>query len=230
MDAASLAIDATLWGLTLILVYLTARNLQSYFRAQDRSILQLMWALGLALAAAAMAIEAVIYVGVIGTLTLQTYEFLTAALVGVLSLGATRVLKSPRLEAGYRVYTIVAIAVVGVACYLLPAPTSMVVDGVITNVPVNIDIVSALVTGPATVVLIVSGIVSLLKTKRWQNSLMIAGAFVLGAGGAFYVASFPIVLYYAEFVGILLLFFGLINMPKVPVVAPTATPAATSAP
>jgi hypothetical protein len=43
---------------------------------------------------------------------------------------------------------------------------------------------------------------------------MAGGAIILGAGGALYIASFPIALYYAEFVGILLLFLGLISLPQ----------------
>jgi len=43
---------------------------------------------------------------------------------------------------------------------------------------------------------------------------MIGGALILGAGGTLYIASFPVALYYAEFLGIVLLFFGLISMPQ----------------
>jgi hypothetical protein len=50
---------------------------------------------------------------------------------------------------------------------------------------------------------------------------MIGGALILGAGGTLYIASFPVALYYAEFLGIILLFFGLISLPQV---ASNATP------
>jgi hypothetical protein len=55
---------------------------------------------------------------------------------------------------------------------------------------------------------------------------MISGAAVLGAGGAFYIASFPVMLYYAEFIGIVLLFFGLVDFSRWALAGPVAAPKA----
>jgi hypothetical protein len=68
---------------------------------------------------------------------------------------------------------------------------------------------------PATVILLSASALSLRKSWRWQTLLMVAGAVVLGAGGTLYIASFPIALYYAEFLGILMLFLGLVSLPQV---------------
>lgn len=224
MNPVSDAIALSLGVLTAILLVLTVRGLRKF--ATTRSMVQLAWAGGLALAAAAMAIEAVVYVGVVDAPILRAYVFLSAAIVGVLSLGATRVLRSPRVERIYAAYTGLLLAVVGLASFLTPLPTAgMVTGGVITgNPPLLLILLSTLLTGPATVVLIVSAIVSLRRTWRWPTLLMVAGAFVLGAGGTLYIASFPVALYYAEFIGIVLLFFGLISLPRVEA-APSAAPA-----
>ncbi len=228
MTAATDAVALSLLVLTVILFALTVRGLLAF--ARTRSVPQLGWTGGLALAAAAMAIETVVYVGIVDAPLLRAYVFLSAAIVGVLSLGATRVLRSRRVERAYAAYTGVALAAVGLASAFTPLPTAgMVSSGVIAgNPPVLLLLLSTLVTGPATVVLITSAIVSLRRTWRWPTLLMVAGAFVLGAGGTLYIASFPVALYYAEFVGILLLFFGLISLPRV---APTAAhaPADSSA-
>ena len=53
---------------------------------------------------------------------------------------------------------------------------------------------------------------------------MLSGAVVLGAGGVFYIASFPIILYYAELVGIVLLFFGLVNFSRWSLAGPAPVP------
>ncbi len=213
MDVTSDAIGISLFLLTALLALLSVAGLLRFYRFRVRS--QLMWASGLALAAAAMAIEAVVYAGVVSSGLLQAYVFFSAAIVGILSLGATKVLRRPRLEEVYTAYTLVTCALVAVACAIVPLPLSMVTDGIIMgNPPVSLIVLSSFVTVPATIVLLVATAVSLRRSWRWQTLLMAAGAVILGAGGALYIASFPIALYYAEFLGIFLLFLGLVSLPS----------------
>jgi len=214
MDGAFAAIDLSLWVLCALLLILFARSLRKYSVSHSR--VELMWGGGLALAAAAMAVEAIVFLGAVSSPLLQAYVFCSAAIVGVLSLGATRVLKSPRLERAYTAYVAATCAMVGAASFLTPLPSSMVSGGIITgNPPLLLLVLSTLVTGPATIVLLTASAVSLRRSRKWQNLLMIAGALILGAGGTLYIASFPVALYYAEFLGIVLLFFGLISLPSV---------------
>jgi hypothetical protein len=223
VDAESFGIAISLLGLTVLLAILTVRALARFFETKSRP--QLMWGGGLALAAAAMGVESVVYFGIVTSGILQTYVFLSAAIVGILSLGATRVLRSPRLESVYTAYTLAACGVVAVACALTTLPTSMVSSGIITgNPPLMLILLSSFVTVPATVVLLTATFLSLRRSHRWQTLLMAAGALILGAGGTLYIASFPIALYYAEFLGILLLFFGLVSLQS-----STTAPAAASA-
>jgi hypothetical protein len=175
-----------------------------------------------------MAIEGVVFLGIVNVVLLQAYVFLSAAIVGVLSLGATKVLRRPRLALGYSVYTLVGCAVVGVFSFLVPVSLSIVSNGIISgNPPLLLLVLSTLVTGPATVVLVGASVVALRRSWRWQTLLMIGGALVLGAGGTLYIASFPVALYYAEFIGIVLLFLGLISLPQA---SPLAVKSATAAP
>lgn len=214
MDGALAAIEISLWVLCALLGILFARSLGKY--ARHRSRVELMWGGGLALAAAAMAVEGIVFAGFVSSGLLQAYVFFSAAIVGVLSLGATRVLRSPRLERGYTAWVAASCTLVAVASLLTPLPDSMVAHGIIAgNPPLLLIVLSTLVTGPATVLLLTASAVSLRRSRRWQNLLMIAGALILGAGGTLYIASFPVALYYAEFVGIVLLFGGLVSMPNV---------------
>jgi hypothetical protein len=228
MDAEAIGISISLLALTTLLAILTVRAIVRFFETRSRP--QIMWGGGLGLAAAAMGVESVVYFGVVTSSILQTYVFLSAAIVGILSLGATRVLRSPRLENVYTGYTLAACAVVAAACAITPLPTSMVTSGIITgNPPLMLIILSSLVTIPATVVLLTATFLSLRRSHRWQTLLMAAGALILGAGGALYIASFPIALYYAEFLGILLLFLGLVSLQSSPAPATAASaPHATS--
>jgi len=227
MDGTFAAIDISLWILCLLLIVLFVRSVWKY--SQSRSRVELMWGSGLALAAAAMAVEAIVFLGVVSSALLQAYVFFSAAIVGVLSLGATRVLRSPRLENGYTAYIAATCALVAVASLLTPMPDSMVSNGIIAgNPPLLLLVLSTLVTGPATVVLLTASAVSLRRSRKWQTLLMIAGALILGAGGTLYIASFPVALYYAEFIGIVLLFFGIVSLPSAST-ARSSVPALTPA-
>ena len=212
MDPGTLAIGTSLGLLGIALAYVAVRAFVKF--AEARSMPQLMWGTGLAFGAAAMAVETVVYFGYVSEGLLQAYVFFSAAIVGVLSLGATRVLRSARFEAVYLWYTIAGCVAVGVASFLTPLSPSMVSQGVIAqDPPLLLLVLSTLVTGPATVVLVGSAVQGLRRSRRWQTMLMVAGALVLGAGGTLYIASFPVALYYAEFIGIGLLFLGLVSLP-----------------
>jgi undecaprenyl pyrophosphate phosphatase UppP len=226
LTGPSLPIGVSLALLSLALGFLSARGARQFWRTRAR--VQLAWSLGLALATAAMAVETLVYAGWVDQALLQAYVVLSAVLVGVLSLGAARVMRSPRFQRAYVAYILGASAVVGVASFLTPiAPGSMVSGGIITgDPPLSLILFSILVTGPATVVLLASAAVSLRRTRKWQNLLLIVGALVLGAGGTLYIASFPVALYYGEFIGIVFLFFGLLSLPQSTTLAPSALPAA----
>ena len=226
MDSEGYAIAASLMFVTALLVILVGRSVAQYRRTGARD--QIIWGSGLTLAAAAMAVETIVYWGAPPAPYLPAYVFLSAAIVGVLSLGATRVLGSPRIASGYRVYILGTCALVAGLCVITPIPDSMVSAGVITgNPPLSLILASTLVTGPATVVLLAASALSLRRKWRWHTMMMIAGALILGAGGVLYIATFPVALYYAEFVGVLLLFLGLVSLPTSHAnTTPIAVPAA----
>jgi hypothetical protein len=213
MNALQYAIAGSLAALSFMLLGLSVRALVRYYRAPTRA--QLMWGAGLVFAAGAMVIETVVYLGAVSSVILQTYVFFSAAIVGVLSLGATRILRSLKVERVYTDYIVATCGLVGVFSYLTTlAPASMVSGGIITgDPPLLLLVLSSLVTFPATVVLLTASYLSLRRSWKWQTLLMIGGALILGAGGTLYIASFPVALYYAEFLGIILLFFGLISLP-----------------
>lgn len=225
MDAVTTAILVSLGLLTAALGYLAVRGVVQY--AERRVRVQIWWASGMALATAAMAVETVVYAGYLTMALLQAYVFFSAALVGVLSLGAVRVFRRPRIEPIYASYTLAASAVLAIFCFTTPlSGSAMVTHGIITgDPPLLLLVLSSLITGPATIVLLASAARSLKRSRHWRSLLMVAGALVLGTGGTLYIAQFPVALYYAEFIGIVLLFFGLVSLrPAIPA-APAPSPA-----
>jgi hypothetical protein len=224
LDAVADAVAVSLLLLTLTLAVLSARGFVRFFRGHLR--VQLWWGLGLALGTAATAVELVIYLGFVDGPLLQAYVFLSAAIVGILSLGSTRVLHRARFENGYAAYTLAMCSLVGALSFMTPMPSSMVSGGVVAgNPPLLLLVLSSFVTVPATFVLLGAVVVSLRKSWRWQTLMMGFGASVLAAGGALYIASFPVALYYAEFIGIVLIFVGLVSLPQI-----SASPVATALP
>jgi hypothetical protein len=214
VDATSIAITASLALLGAVLAVLSVRAFVRFLGKPEPT--QAMWCAGMGMAAVAMAIEALVYAGVDSSGLLEAYVFASAALVGLLSLGCTHVLRSARFARWYRAFILAACAVLAVACALTPLPPgSMVSAGVIwKDPPLTLLVLSSLVTGPATVVLLLASAVSLLRSRHWQNLLIVGGALVLGAGGTLYIASFPVFLYYAEFIGIVLLLGGILSLPR----------------
>ena len=222
VDIEGWGIATSLGLLTAVLAALTARGFVRFYRTRKHS--QLGWGVGLGFGAVATAIELIAYLSAVPSVLLQAYVFFSAAIVGTLSLGSVRAFRRPVYRNLYAGYIIGISAVVGAFCFITPVPSSMVQDGVISgNPPAFLLILSSLVTIPATIVLLGFAVVSLRRSFHWKGLLMIGGASVLAAGGAFYIASFPVALYYAEFIGIVLLFVGLTDFSRwlTPAAAPT---------
>lgn len=230
MDAESWGIAVSLGFLTVVLAALAGRGLFRFFTTRKHS--QLGWGVGLAFGAVATGIELAAYVGSVPVVLLQAYVFFSAAIVGTLSLGSVRAFRRPLYRNVYASYIVGVSAVVAFFCFTTPVPGSMVQSGVISgNPPTFLLILSSLITIPATIVLLGFAVVSLRRAFHWKGLLMIAGASVLAAGGVFYIASFPVALYYAEFLGIVLLFVGLTDFSRwlTPAPAPSPTPAERAA-
>jgi hypothetical protein len=184
-----------------------------------------MFALGLGCGTAALAVELIAYVGIVNSPLLQSYVFLSAAIVGVLSLGSAKSFRPGRFEGLYTGYMLAATGLVAWFSFTTPMPNSMVRAGIVVgNPPLLLLVLSSFVTVPATVVLLTAAVVHLRRAFRPKGLLMVVGACVLGAGGAFYIASFPVILYYAEFVGIVMLFLGLTDLSRFALAKPATTP------
>ena len=223
MDLEAWGIAVSLGLLCVVLGSLSARGFGRFVRNRDHH--QVMWAVGLGLGTAATALELLAYLGVVSEVLLQAYVFFSAAIVGVLSLGTLRAFHRIGWNRAYIAYIGATLAAVAFYSFTTPLSGAMVSDGVISgNPPVSLLILSSLVTVPATIVLLTACVMSLRRSFRWRGLMMLSGACVLGAGGAFYIASFPVMLYYAEFVGIVLLFFGLVDFSRWSLTSPTAAP------
>jgi hypothetical protein len=93
--------------------------------------------------------------------------------------------------------------------------SGIVVSGVVSGLPPPlIEILSTLITVPAAILLIVSSLYGAIRQRRFNLLYIAFGTAVISAAGALYLVSIPVTLYYAEFVGVVLLFLGFVKIPR----------------
>ena len=179
------------------------------------------WTTGLALVAVTLALEVVFYSTGFVLWAVQLYLFLVAALVGLLSLGSVEVAPPGGWKGYYRAYIAAVIALCGAAAITEPSAPSILVGGVVSGpLPLGLAIASSLVTVPASLVMIGVSLYGAIRQRRTNLLYVAAGVIVISAAGGLYLASVPVTLYYAEFVGVILLAMGFLRLG----VAPTAAP------
>ncbi|HYB79201.1 MAG TPA: hypothetical protein VEG66_05520 [Thermoplasmata archaeon] len=208
------AIAASLVFLSVIALVLAALVLRRY--RNERRACYLYWGLGLFLFFVTLVEEAVLDFGVWSQPLIQSYLVLVAVLVGILSMGSAEISLARRWRwpyYGYLGVTSVALVVVG---FTTTIPTSIISNGVVSGLPpTSIDLISSLITFPAAVLLIVSALYGTVKYRRYHLLYIALGTGVISAAGTLYLVSFPATLYYAEFLGILLLFLGFVRIPRI---------------
>jgi ABC-type siderophore export system fused ATPase/permease subunit len=74
--------------------------------------------------------------------------------------------------------------------------------------PLGVTISSSFVTFPAAAFIILIAAISYKKFKSKKLLSIIAGVIIVAIAGTLYIAAIPVFLYYAEFIGILLLWIG----------------------
>jgi hypothetical protein len=215
------AIAVSLVVLSLIALALSILVLRRYL--EKRQACHLYWGVGLVLVFVTVLEEVPLCVGVFSQLLILSYLVLVAVLVGILSLGSAELALSGRWKTLWFGYIgVVSAALVGVSA-VTPVSSSIVVNGVVTGLPpLWVEILSSLVTVPAALFLIVASLYGAVRGHRWNLLYIAAGTAVISAAGALYIASFPVTLYYAEFVGVVLLFLGFVKVPGIS--SPTAQP------
>ncbi len=175
---------------------------------KKRSWNLLAWSSGLWLFAASVALEAIFAYAIYSSQLIDLYLFLVAVLVEFLALGSVLLVSNRNFTRAYAAYSIITDA------FLVYSLASAQVGNIITSgvvfgpLPLLVIVASSLVTFPAAALLI---IISALSYRERHNAGMIsiiAGVVIVSIAGTLYIASFPSFLYYAEFIGILLLWIA----------------------
>lgn len=169
----------------------------------------LYWALGLVLVTATLLEEAVFAVGVWNSAIVQSYLFIVALLVGVLSLGSAEANLTGRWRTAYFGYIGAMAAAVALFCAIEPPAPDILSGGILVgNPPLGVVVTSTLLTVPASILMAGTSLLAAKRLRRWRLASIAAGIIVISIAGALYIVSVPETLYYAEFAGVVLLFFG----------------------
>lgn len=201
------AVELSLGVLGLLSALLAVVEWRRY-RAQG-SRAHLYWSVGLFLVFFTLVEEAVFYQGYWSSLLLGSYFFLVALLVGVLSFGsAENGLPAPWRRL-YMAYVAAAAVVVGYFCVIDPVPESVLIQGVVAGNPsLGIVLSSTALTVPAATLMAGLALLGVYRKRVWRLAYIAAGILVISAAGGLYIVSIPVTLYYAEFIGVVLLYLG----------------------
>ncbi len=180
-----------------------------YARKRTKSLA--LWSSGMWVFTISVALEIVFSAGIYNSVLIKSYLFLVAFLVELLAMGSLFLLKNRKASAAYIIYSIVA-TVFLIVELAISSIGNIISNGVVFGVlPMGAIIGSSLLTFPAAVLLVVISILSYLKTKGPRLLSIIAGVIVVSVAGTLYIAAFPAFLYFAEFIGILLLWIGFVD-------------------
>ena len=196
--------------LTLILAFLISTNA---VRTQKAPFI--FWSTGLWIFAVSVLMETVFSAGIVNSILMDSYLFLVAILVEMLSLGSVYILGNEKLITGYTAYSVIVDIILLISLLITPLP-NMIITGVVSGVlPLLIVITSSIVTFPAAALLIIISYISYRKKADRKLISIIVGVIVVSIAGTLYIAAFPAFLYYAEFIGIVLLWLGFVDFSKI---------------
>jgi hypothetical protein len=199
-------IELSTIAIFVLTVVLAAFITKAY--ARTRKLSSFFWGLGLWLFALGVMLETFFAAGIYNNVLIMIYLFIVALLVNMLAFGSMQLVAYKRVQMGYYAYSLITLAVLVYSLVSSNIGNVLITHVVAGPLPISIIIASSLVTFPAAVVLVWTAAASYLKTKNKKMISIILGVIVVSIAGGLYIAAFPAFLYYSEFIGIVLLWFG----------------------
>lgn len=192
-------------GLTFFILrkYLKTRKLNLFY-----------WSSGLIIFTLAVLLEILMANGIYSRLIIDIYLFLVAILVQFLALGSFALYNNKRFLSYYYIYSILATIFIIATLVLEPIGDIIKMHIVYGVLPLGVTISSSFVTFPAALFIILIAAISYKKFKNKKLLSIIAGVIIVAIAGTLYIAAIPVFLYYAEFIGILLLWIGFMWLQK----------------
>ena len=193
----------TIFALT---IGLTVVILKKYLKTQYLSLFY--WSLGLIVFTFAVLLEIIMAANIFSRFLIDFYLFLVAILVNFLALGSFALFGNRKFLFYYNIYSIISIIFFIITLIIYPVGHIIIHHIVFGPLPLMIVISSSAITFPAAVLIIIIAAISYRKSKNAKLLSIIAGVLVVSTAGTLYIAAIPVFLYYAEFIGIVLLWVG----------------------
>lgn len=187
---------------TILAFYLT----EDYKRRKERSYL--FWSLGLWVFAFTVFLEVLFALNVYTTLLIDLYLFLVVILVEFLALGSIQLVKSWFIKELYYLFTII-VTIATLYSIAISNVGNLMVGYVVAGLPpILVIYTSSAATFVGALIIVVIALRGYFQTRNKKLLSIVAGVIIVSIAGTLYIASFPAFLYYSEFFGILLLWFG----------------------
>lgn len=189
-------------GLTFIIT-------ANYVRKKHAALLS--YTAGLWVFSISVALEIVFSTGFETGLLIKSYLVLVAVIVELLALGSVLLLHSRKFTVSYVIFMIISTVFVIISAGISTVGDIITHGVVYGTLPLLISVSSITVTFPAAIILILIAALSYRKTRNPKLISIIIGVVVVSVAGTLYIVQFPAFLYYAEFIGILLLWIGFVD-------------------
>ncbi len=197
--------------LSTIIIFLLSAGLtffilRKYLKTKKLNLLY--WSVGLVVFTVAVLLEILMANKIYSELIIDLYLFLVAVLVQFLVLGSFALYNNKKFLSYYYIYSVLATVFLIVTLVLYPVGNIIKEHIVFGVLPLGVTISSSFVTFPAAAFIILIAAISYKKFKSKKLLSIIAGVIIVAIAGTLYIAAIPVFLYYAEFIGILLLWLG----------------------
>ncbi|MGD0728940.1 MAG: hypothetical protein ABR981_02590 [Candidatus Micrarchaeaceae archaeon] len=185
---------------------------RKYNKTKAKSLM--FWSVGLWAFSIGALLEIIFAFGVYSSSLGDFYVFIVALLVELLALGSMELIKSSKLKKLYYIFaavTTIALVYTVIATRIGNIVTNYVASG---NPPLAVLYSSSVITFMASIILVFIAVLSYKRKKDPRMLSIILGVIIVVIAGTLYIASFPVFLYYSEFVGIICLWFGFSSSKK----------------
>ncbi len=207
MDALQISVVFSTTIITVMSAILAVFLIFNYRTKKKRSYL--FWSIGIWIFTLGAALETLFAFGIFNKDLISFYLFIAAVIVEMLALGSIQLVRTKSTRSVYYIYcaiTTFTLAFSIIYSHIGNIITKYVVSGIL---PSLILIASSLVTIPGAIILITIAAMNYKKGKSKKKMLdIIIGTVILSMGGVLYITAIPEFLYFVEFVGISILWFG----------------------
>ena len=181
---------------------------RAYLRNRRPS--HLFWSIGMWAFAVSVLLETAFSQNVYSGFLIDSYLLLVVILVEMLALGSLQLIKNGLYKKSYYAFAFVVTMITAYTIFSADQG-NLIMNYVVAGQPtLPVIIMSSIATFAAAIIIVAIALLSYGKTHSAKMLSIIAGVVVVSIAGTVYIVAYPYLLYYAEFIGIALLWIGFV--------------------